>query len=175
MDAPKSSLKQKAYRELKEYLAISSYLCLVFGLLLLYQSVILPENHIPFAFQGLAVINALALGKVMLVAEDLHLADRFKHEPLIYPTLYKSVLFAIVLGFFKILEEAGIGLYHGKSFTESISTIGGGTLKGILTLVALLGVLLIPFFGFTELRTVLGEDKLKRLFFVSRDWDAPSS
>jgi hypothetical protein len=106
--------------------------------------------------------------KVMLVARKLHLADQFKEAPLIYPTLCKSAAFAIVLGCFNILEEAVIGLYHGRSFTQSISAIGGGTLKGILTLMALLAVLLIPFFGFTELRRVLGEGKLEKLFFTSR-------
>jgi hypothetical protein len=80
---------------------------------------------------------------------------------------------------FKILEETAVGLYDGKSFnesiTESITAIGGGTLKGILSLIALLAVLLIPFFGFTELRRVLGEGKLEKLFFASRHLGACSS
>lgn len=33
---------------------------------------------------------------------------------------------------------------------------------------AILAVLLIPFFAFTELRQILGADKLERLFFTSR-------
>ena len=61
-----------------------------------------------------------------------------------------------------------MGLYHKQSFSESINAIGGGTLKGMLSMLALLGVLLIPFFGFGELRRVLGEDKLNELFFTSR-------
>jgi hypothetical protein len=175
VDASGPSLKQKVYRELKEYLAISCYLWLVFGLFVLYESVILAEHQIPFAAKGLALINALALGKIMLIAEDLHFADRFKNEPLIYPTLFKSAAFALILGCFKIVEEAGIGLYHGKGFSESITSIGGGTLKGILTMMALLGVLLIPFFGFTELREVVGKEKLRKLFFTSRDFSGTSS
>ena len=175
MEAAKTTVKQKVYRELKEFLAIAGYLWLVFGLFVVYQSVILAEHHISFVTKGLALINALALGKVMLIAKDLHLAEQFEGKPLIYPTLFKSAVFAIVLGCFKILEEAGIGLYHGKSFTESINSIGGGTLQGILTLMALLGVLLIPFFAFTELRGVLGEDRLRKLFFGPRDAGTASS
>jgi hypothetical protein len=79
------------------------------------------------------------------------------------------------LGCFKILEETAVGLYHGQSFNESFTAIGGGTLKGILSLMALLAVLLIPFFGFTELRRVLGEGKLERLFFTSRQLAGCSS
>lgn len=152
---------------MKEYLAISCYLWVIFALLVVHTSVILAEHRIAFAEHGLALINALALAKVMLVARDLHFADRFKEAPLIYPTLFKSAAFAILLGCFKILEEALVGLYHGQSFSDSINAIGGGTLKGILSMMALLAVLLIPFFGFTELGRVFGENKLNELFFTS--------
>jgi hypothetical protein len=162
------TLKQKAYHEMKEFFVIACYLWLVFALLVLYKSVILTENHIPFAAHGLALLNALALAKVMLVAQELHLADQFKGAPLIYPTLFKSAAFAIILGVFKILEEWAVGWYHGKSFSESMTSIGGGTLKGILSLILLLAVLLIPFFGFTELRQIFGEDKLLKLFLTPR-------
>jgi hypothetical protein len=168
MTDPKRTLKQKVYQEIKEYLAISFYLWVVFALLLLYQSTILAEHRIDFAYHGFALINALALGKVILVAQDLHLGNQFKEAPLIYPTLFKAAVFAITLGIFKILEETAIGLYHGHPFTESIAAIGGGTLKGVLSLTAILAVLLIPFFAFTELRRVLGEDKLEKLFFTHR-------
>jgi hypothetical protein len=168
VDAPKRTLKQRFYHGMLEFFFIAAYLWVVFALFLLYKSVILAEHDIPFAAEGFALINALALAKVMLVAQDLHLADRFKDAPLIYPTFFKSVTFAIILGCFKILEEALIGLYHGKSFSQSITEIGGGTLKGILSLTAILAVLLIPFFAFTELRDVLGEGKLRKLFLVSR-------
>jgi hypothetical protein len=168
MNAPTRTLKQRAYNELKEFLVISFYLWVVLALFLLYKSVILAEQHIAFASQGFAVLDALALAKVMLVAQDLHLADRFKQAPLIYPTLWKSATFAILLGCFKILEEVAIGLYHGHSLNQSLTAIAGGTLKGLLPLVAILAVLLIPFFGFTELRRVLGGNELHKLFFTSR-------
>jgi hypothetical protein len=170
MDAPKGTVKQKAYHELKEYLFISFYLWVVFALFVLYKAVILAEQHISFAAGGFAVINALALGKIMLIAQELHFGERYSDAPLIYPTLFKSVAFAIILGCFKILEEAGVGWYHGRSFQESMSEggVGGGTVKGILTLMAILAVLLVPFFGFTELRKALGKDELRRLLFSSR-------
>jgi hypothetical protein len=166
---PNRTLKQKAYQGLKEYLAISLYLWLVLGLFVLYQSVILAEEHIPFVAHGLALINALALGKILLLAQDLHFAERFNDKPLIYPTIFKSVAFAGVLGIFKIIEDTVIGLLHGRPVMESIAGVGGGTIKGILSMIAILAVLLVPFFGFTELRGVIGLDKLRALFFTSRN------
>jgi hypothetical protein len=69
---------------------------------------------------------------------------------------------------FKILEDAAIGLYRGKSFAQSIADLGGGTWQGILCLTVLLFVVLIPFFGFTELQRVLGEGKLGQMFLRPR-------
>jgi hypothetical protein len=168
MNASKPTLKQRAYHGLKEYLVIALYLWVVFGLFVLHESIILAKHHIDFAFHGLALINALALAKVMLIARELHFADYFKDAPLIVPTLFKSVAFAIILGCFKILEATVIGLYRGHPFSKSIAEMGSGSLPGILILMALLAVLLIPFFGFTELRRVFGEDKLVKVFFTSR-------
>jgi len=164
----KGTLKQKVLHEARELIGIALYLFVVLSLFEAYKFVILTEYHMAFALHGLALINALALAKVMLVAQELHLADRFRDAPLIYPTLLKSFVFAIVLACFKIAEEAALGKIHGKSFHEGIAHLGGGTWQGILTLTALLFVVLIPFFGFTELRRVFGSDRLFGVFFRSR-------
>jgi hypothetical protein len=168
MATTSSTLKQKAIEQMKEFSLIALYLWLVFGLFIVYKSVILADYHIAFAYHGFALINALALGKVMLVAKDLHLGERFDDAPLIYPTLLKSAVFTVVLACFKILEDAAIGLYHGKSFGDSVADLGGGTLHAMLTLTLLLFVILIPFVGVGELQRVLGEGKLKQLFFHPR-------
>jgi len=168
MGTSNRTVKQIAFQQLKEFLVIALYLWAVFGLLILFKSVVLAEQHIPFVYHGFAFFNALALAKVMLTAKDLHLGELFHEAPLIYPTLLKSALFAVVLACFKILEEAAVGLYHGKSFQQSISDLGGGTLNGILVLTLLLFAMLIPFVGYGELRRILGEGKLERLFFYPR-------
>jgi len=168
MDTSSRTLKQIAYQQLKEFLAITLYLWVVFGLLVMFKSEILAQHNIPFAYHGFAIINALALAKVMLTAKDLHLGEKFDEAPLIYPTLLKAALFTVVLACFKILEEAAVGLYHGKSFQQSISDLGGGTLNGMLILTLLLFAMLIPFVGYGELQRVLGEGKLEQIFFRPR-------
>jgi hypothetical protein len=164
MSTSSQGLKQKVFLEFKEGLIIALYLWAVFGLLVLHRSMILAENHINFTYHGLAFINALAMAKVMLVARKLDLSARIKDAPLIYPTLLKSAFFTVVLACFKILEDAAIGLYHHQSFRQSNSELGGGTWQGILTLALLVFVMLIPFVGFGELRRVMGEGKLEKLF-----------
>ena len=168
MSHGKQPLKQKVVHEMREYLVISSYLFVVFSLPIVYKSLILAEHHIDFVRHGIALISALALAKVMLTARELHLADWFGDAPLIYPTLVKSFVFTVVLACFKVAEEAVVGRIHGRSFHESIADLGGGTWKGILTVAMLLCIMLIPFFGFSELRRVFGSDQVVGVFFRPR-------
>jgi len=166
MDKP--SFKHRFSEAMREFLFIALYLWVILGLFVVYRSVVLAQEHIPPLETGFAVINALVLGKVMLVAKELRLGELRRDVPLIYPTLLKSALFSVVMAAFKILEEAGKGLYRGRSFQQSIADLAGGTWRGILCITLLLFVMLIPFFGFTELQRVLGERKLRELFFHRR-------
>lgn len=168
MNEAKRTLKQRAFREVREYFAISLYLFVVFSTFAFYKAVLLAEHNADFAPHGFALINALALAKVILIAQDLHLADQFRDAPLIVPTLLKSFVFASVLTCFKFAEETAVGVFHGQSLHASISVIGGGSWKVILAFSVLLFVVLIPFFGFTELRRVFGEDRLMGAFFRPR-------
>lgn len=169
MDKKGTTLAQRAYHEFKEFLIIVLYLWVVIGLFLLYKSVLLNEEHISSLAKGFAIINALVLGKIILVARALHVGDWSNRWPLIYPTVVKSALFSIVLALFKILEAAVVAWYHHESFQQTIFEFGGGTAKGILTLTLLMFVVLIPFFGFSELQRVLGEGKLAQIFFGPRE------
>ena len=168
MSHDKQPLKHRVVHEVREYFVMAFYLYVVFALLITYKSLILSEHHIDFARHGVALISALALAKVMLTAQELHLGDWFGDVPLIYPTFVKSLVFTIVLACFQVAEEAVVGWIHGESFHESIADLAGGTWKGILTLSVLLCIMLVPFFGFTELRRVFGSDRLVGAFFRPR-------
>src|SRR5947209_13509779 len=103
---------------MREYLVISFYLFVVFSLFEVYRSLILAAHDIDYALHGLALINALALGQVMLVAQELHLGDQFREAPLIYPTLLKSFVFTVVVVCSKIAEEFVLRSFHGESFQD---------------------------------------------------------
>jgi len=141
------------------------YLWILFGLFLLHESIVLAKHEIPFTRYGVAFINAWILAKVMLVSEDLNIARGFENKALIYPVLYKSVVFAVVFVVFYALEEVLIGLWHGKTVTGSIPEIGGGSLTGILSTGLIVTFALAPYFAFREVGRVIGQDKLRALFF----------
>ncbi len=163
------TLKQKILRGMREFLGSTLYLFVVFALFDIYRSVILQQQQMDLLPLGLSLVNALALAKVMLVGQELHLADQFHDAPLIYPTLLKSLVYTVLLTCFKLLEGAAIALYHHKPVGECIMAFAGGSWRGVFALAVLLFVVLIPFFAFTELRRVFGEDRINGAFFRPRD------
>ena len=144
------------------------YLWVVFGMLALHESIILSQHQIYYVSHGLAVVNALVFAKVMLVAEDLHLGHRFHNKPLIYSVLIKSILFAIALICFHIVEHVLIGMWDGKPMAESIAEVGANRLVGIISLGIIGAVALAPFFLLSEISRVIGRDNFWALFFQRR-------
>jgi len=139
----------------------------MFGVFALHESVVSEKNHINYHFYGFALVNALVLGKVMLVAEDLHFAEWFKDRALIYPILFKAIAFSVLFLVFDVVEEVLAGIFKGKTIDESIPSIGGGSLTGVFFVGIILFVALIPFFAFREMGRVIGERELHSLIFKS--------
>ena len=165
MQISRAQLKKTALHQAKQFLWVFAYLWLCFGLFVLYKSLILAQYDINFAAHGFALVKALVLAKVILVAKDLHLGERYKNKPLIYPTLYKSVLFFVVLVLFSLLEEVVHDLLHHETIGESLAEIGDKS-PVMLTNGLLMFVTLIPFFAFQEIGGLFGENKLSQLFFI---------
>jgi hypothetical protein len=153
----KRTWKQRIFHLLKQGVVITCYLFVVFSLFDIHKSVILAEHQINLVEFGLNFINAWALAKVILVGQELNLADHFRDAPLICPTLLKSFVYTVLIACLKILEAAIISRYRSKPFAECMDAFAGGSWKGLLTLTMVLFVVLIPFFAFGELRRVFGE------------------
>ena len=171
----RKNLKRLAYHEFKEFLVRFLYLWLFLGMFIVHKSIVLAQHGIEFAGHGEAVINALVLAKFMLTVKAFLLSKQADDAPLIYPTLLKSAIFALALMVLKILEEATVGYFHGKSFPESLADLGGGSWKAIVAFTLILFVVVIPLTAFGELQRVLGERKLIDIFLRPRDLSKPVS
>lgn len=147
------------------------YLWVLFGLFALYKWMLLPDKGFLIG-QGLAFVNAFVLVKIVLVAEHLQVGENFRNQPLIYPVLLKSALFALILIGCHLAERVVHGALRG-GITGSLSEVGGGTVAGILALGIIIFVVLIPFFAFRELARVVGDRELSDLLFVRRTRLAP--
>jgi len=162
----KRGLKQRVVDEVIKFLTIAFYLWVVFGVFALHESVVSAKDHIDYHFYGFALVNALILGKVMLIAEDFHFADWFKDKPLIYPIFCKAIAFSILFLVVDVVEEVVVGIFEGKTIGESIPSIGGGSLSGVFFVGIILSVALIPFFAFREVGRAIGERELHSLLFT---------
>lgn len=166
---PKPNFKERAKDQIRDFALMAFYLWIVFGMMALHESIILSQHQINFVAHGLAIVNALVFAKVMLVAEDFHLGHRFHDKPLIYSVLFKSILFAITLICFHIVEHVLIGMWHGKPMAESIAEVGANGLVGIVSLGIIGTVALVPFFLLSEISRVIGRDNFWALFFHRRN------
>jgi hypothetical protein len=164
----KFSLGERAIDELKEIVIIAGYLFLCFAAVAYFKASILKAHGISFAPFGFAVGKALICAKFVSIGHILHIGERFKSLPLIWPTLYKSFCFLAVLLVLNALEEIVVGLVHHRTITDSMADFGGGTLDQIIAESFIGFLILVPFFALRTLGEVVGERNLVQAFFSRR-------
>lgn len=164
----KPSIGARLTTELKEFAVIAAYLCICFTALSYLKAAILRAHGVDFAPFGFALIKALICAKFVLVGRAVHLGERFKTKPLIWPTLYKSLVFLALLLMLNFLEEVIVELIHHRAVVNSVAEIGGGTLDQLIATSIVVLLILIPFFAFRSLGEVVGDDNLVRVFFEPR-------
>jgi hypothetical protein len=154
--------------ELREFVVIAAYLFICFTALAYLKASILKAHGIEFAPFGFAAVKALVCAKFVSVGHVLHIGERFKSLPLIWPTLYKSFTFLALLLALNALEEVVVGLVHSRTIVDSLAGVGGGTLDQLVATSVVALLILIPFFAFRALGEVVGERTLVRLFLEQR-------
>ena len=171
MNEKKAQLKKKAVSEAKKFAVIVAYLTVLFALFEVHKLTILRGEASATAISyrvGFALINALILGKIILIAEVFHFGERFQDKPLVYPILFKSAVFSALLVCCDILEEVLVGVFHHKTIGESVPKLGGGGVEGILLTALMVFIVLIPFFSFRAVARAVGEDELASMIFKRR-------
>jgi hypothetical protein len=167
-DKKKGDLKKKIVHELGEYLIIVCYLTLVFAAFTQYRRILLSAYGIDYMNYGVAVIEALILGKVIMIGDILHLGRGFEQQPLIYPTLLKTSVFTVFVAVFTLIEHAVKGLWQGTGAMGGLIHFFEKGPYEFLANSLVVFVAFIPFFAFKELQRVFGVEKLRALFFKKR-------
>jgi hypothetical protein len=167
--AAKVPLHERALEEFKEVLILTLYLYICLGAVMLQKTAVLRDAGISFDIWGIAGVKALLLAKFMLVGRALRVGQqRYRHEALIWPTLYQSVLTLLLLLVLNAVEEVLIGLIHGRTLVDSLAHVAGSTPLLIAANCLLMLLILVPYFAFQNLSEVLGDRTLVRLFLVDR-------
>ena len=167
-DKKKGDLKKKIFHEVAEYWINVVYLILMFAAFTQYRRFVLAAHDITYTNYWVAVIEALILAKVIMIGAVLRLGRGLEQKPLIYPTLYKAVVFSLFVGVFTLIEHVIKGLWKGKGLMGGLVDFFGKGSHELLAGCLIIFVALIPFFAVKELGRVLGEDKIRTLFFRKR-------
>ncbi len=105
-------------------------------------------------------ISALAMAKVVVLSDELPFIDIFRKKPLIYATLWKTLIYFLMSILVRLIERTISG---SEGPLETANT----ELKRLEFWIAQmwLAVLLLTFVAYQELIAVIGKDKVKKLFF----------
>lgn len=160
--------KQKIVSEMIEYYLNVIYLACFFSLFTWYKRLILAAYQISYLDYGVSVIEALVLAKIIMIGDVLRLGRGVQERLLIFTTLYNTVVFSIWVLLFHVLEYMVGGLLQGKGLAGGFEEIMSRGKYELLARCMMVFFAFIPFFAFRELGQVLGEGKLRELFFRRR-------
>jgi hypothetical protein len=160
--------KKKFIHELREYYINVIYLAFFFGLFAWYRRLILAEYQISYLNYGASIIEALVLGKVIMIGNVLRLGQRFQERPLIFPTVFRAFVFSVWVALYKVIEQTVVGLVRGKGLSGGFNELTGQGSYELIAVSLVIFFAFIPFFAVKELGRVMGEGKLSELFFRRR-------
>lgn len=153
--------KQKAKQEFKDFLVIALYLTFFFCGLEAYTNLLLRQYGVTPLSYTFAIINALVIGKVILIGEMVNVGKHAEARPVYQSVFIKSVVFSLLVLAFHFVEEFVKRLIHGEPSGTVLREIKPDQLIGRSILVF---ITFIPLIAFMELRRVLGEEEFYALF-----------
>jgi hypothetical protein len=158
------SMFSRFIAEMRKFALVALYLFFFFGAFNNYRRLILREYDLDYFQYGVSLIEALVLGKVILLGEVFHLGDRFRGRPLIVPTLYRTFTFSLLVLAFAILEHLVKGLIHGQNYAAIVQEIVANRTE-VGAKIIMMFIAFIPMFAIWEISNLFREGKLFELFF----------
>jgi hypothetical protein len=153
-----SQRKEHLLLELKALLAIVLYLAASFSLIATIKSLILIQLGINDFVHGYvtALIESLALGKIVMLAQKIPVLDATENKPLLRSSMFKSAVMTVIVFVGSVIEE--------KIFAPNIEH---APLKQVLLIsIAHLSTLFVVFYALFLARGLdkaLGPGRLLRL------------
>ena len=163
-----ATLTKKVQHEMIEYAINVAYLTLVFAAFTIFRRLVLASYDITYTNYWVALIEAFILGKVIMIGGIFHLGRGLEDRPLIYATLYKTIVFCLFCAVFTVVQYTVSGLWNGGGPYAGIDALGAKGYHELLADTLIVFVSLLPFFGFRELGRVFGQDRVRDIFFLKR-------
>lgn len=166
MEEQKKTFKQKLKHEVNEYLINVVYLTLFFGAFAIARRLTLEQYNIYLDDTFVGLIKALIIAKVIMLGAFLKISHKFEDRALIFPIVYKTFLFVLLVIIFDGLEAIVRSLFEFHNLNTALNELiyhhfDKMRMGGLV----MISVAFLPFFALKELSRVLGPVVFKRLFF----------
>jgi hypothetical protein len=141
------------------------FFLIAFILILATQRLIMKEYGIPLTGFGMAIIGALLVGKIVLIVDKLPFVNKFPEKPLIYNTLWKTMIYFIASLLVRYLEHVLELFKEAGSFAEANHRLIDAIIWPHFWLVQMW--LLVLFFAYCALRELIntiGRAKVVEIF-----------
>ena len=172
-EAPSAGWRRRILSEMIEYYFDFLYLAFFLVAFAWYRRLVLAEYDITYLGYGIPLVEAAVLAKVIMIGDLVPMGRGFQRQPLIIPTVFRSVLFSFYVLIFSLVEHTLIGLLHGKGWLAGVLEMESKGRYELLAQCVIIFGAFVPFFAFKELEKVLGKDRLRSLFW--RNTDAASA
>ncbi|MCX5478493.1 hypothetical protein OSH08_05730 [Kaistia geumhonensis] len=166
----KPPLRQRLIGSFRLFFILFIYLWILLGLFVLNQNFERLREGETLALQGFALMNALVLGKVMMLAEHLDFARWLRTRPAIFSILFEALFCTVLFIAFHFVEHWVIGLFRGAAAVDEGPT---ATVAGVAIIAVVLFVSLIPFFAFKNVTRIIGWPRMRHILFGRPDQPIP--
>ena len=168
-EAPSAGWRRRILSEMIESYFDFLYLAFFLVAFAWYRRLVLAEYDITYLGYGIPLVEAAVLAKVIMIGDLVPMGRGFQRQPLIIPTVFRSVLFSFYVLIFSLVEHTLIGLLHGKGWLAGVLEMESKGRYELLAQCVIIFGAFVPFFAFKELEKVLGKDRLRSLFWRNPD------
>jgi hypothetical protein len=159
-----------AFEKIKEeFLAVippTVFFFLTLGLVAVVRMLMTKGTGIPISTPIQVAVGALILGKAVLIADMLPLINRFPDKPLSYNVAWKTVIYVLVALVIHYLERlVDFWKEAGGLVAANEKLLAGMVWPHFWAIQIILVVLILNYCVMHELARVIGENKLREMFF----------
>lgn len=164
----KEGLRHRIKDEFVEASLLALYFAAWFCTIAFFSFALLREAAIPIAPFGLALIKAGLCAKFMMIGKAIFPLRVDANRGLIKSIFWHSIVYLLIVIALSFLESGIDGLFHGKSFLESLSSFGHGDPIYIGALSLMYWLILWPYLIVLGLNQSLGNKAVRTILFGSK-------
>ncbi len=158
----KTSVRERARDELRNYALVAGYLFVCFAVLWFYETTWSGDTDVMANLTAVAV-KALIFGKFILIGEAVGVGRSTRAPHLLGAIVIKALQFLLLLIVLTIVEEVLVGLHHGSSVGQTLAEFERHSAVQMLAKCLLALLILLPLIAIKELGRTLGPGVLQNL------------